>query len=129
MTGLRTLYLMPGTSYKWNTTQILCFRKYQSIFPSLHTMSAHDDDKTAETAQFLEVKEGDNSQLPSPVSAQTPKSKPKLPMAVIIPVWMAISISVIIYNNYLYNTLEFRFPVFLVTWHLTFAVSSPIFNF
>ncbi|KZV72089.1 TPT-domain-containing protein [Peniophora sp. CONT] len=84
-------------------------------------MSAHDDDKTAETAQFLEVKEGDNSQLPSPVSAQAPKSKPKVPMAVIIPVWMAISISVIIYNNYLYNTLNFKYPVFLVTFHLGFA--------
>ena len=86
-------------------------------------MSAHDDDKAAETAQFLEVKEGDHSNdLPSPVSAQTPKSKPKLSTAVIIPVWIAISSSVIIYNNYLYNTLNFKYPVFLVTFHLGFAV-------
>jgi len=34
---------------------------------------------------------------------------------------MALSVSVILYNNHLYNTLEFKFPVFLVTWHLTFA--------
>jgi hypothetical protein len=33
-----------------------------------------------------------------------------------------LSSTVIIYNNYLYNTLNFKFPVFLVTWHLGFAV-------
>ena len=86
-------------------------------------MSAHDDDKAAETAQFLEVKEDDGaSPLPSPVSAQTPKQKPKLSTAVIIPIWIAISSSVIIYNNYVYNTLNFKYPVILVTFHLGFAV-------
>ncbi|KAJ7726272.1 TPT-domain-containing protein [Mycena maculata] len=59
--------------------------------------------------------------LPAPVSAPAAKSKPKISTAVIIPIWMALSVSVILYNNYLYNTLEFKFPVFLVTWHLTFA--------
>lgn len=38
----------------------------------------------------------------------------------IIPVWM-LSSSVIIYNNYLYNNLNFKFPVFLATFHLGFA--------
>jgi hypothetical protein len=33
---------------------------------------------------------------------------------------------VIIYNNYLYITLEFKYPVFLVTWHLSFAVRVPL---
>jgi len=28
---------------------------------------------------------------------------------------------VILYNNHLYTVLDFKFPVFLVTWHLTFA--------
>ncbi|KZV98117.1 TPT-domain-containing protein [Exidia glandulosa HHB12029] len=41
--------------------------------------------------------------------------------AAIIPIWMALSASVILYNNYVYNTLEFPYPVFLVTWHLTFS--------
>ncbi|GBE83853.1 TPT-domain-containing protein [Sparassis latifolia] len=61
--------------------------------------------------------------LPSPVSAPVPRSSKstKLSAAAIIPIWIVLSSSVIIYNNYLYNTLEFRFPVFLVTWHLTFA--------
>lgn len=34
---------------------------------------------------------------------------------------MALSSAVILYNNYLYSTLQFRYPVFVVTWHLTFA--------
>lgn len=59
--------------------------------------------------------------LPHPIS--TPQQKPKLTAAIIIPIWIALSSSVIIYNNYIYNTLYFRYPVFLVTWHLGFAVS------
>ncbi|KAG6873683.1 hypothetical protein C0995_012617 [Termitomyces sp. Mi166 len=57
--------------------------------------------------------------LPSPASAPPPK--PKLTAATIIPIWIVLSSAVIIYNNYLYNSLYFRFPVFTVTWHLTFA--------
>ena len=49
--------------------------------------------------------------------------RPKISAAMIIPIWMFLSSSVIIYNNYIYNTLGFEFPVFLVTWHLCFAVS------
>lgn len=60
--------------------------------------------------------------LPSPAIAATPKPKPKLSAAMIIPVWIVLSSAVIIYNNYLYNTLAFKYPVWLVTWHLTFAV-------
>lgn len=79
---------------------------------------------------MLEAHEKDQGELlPSPVSATTPragsgsKQQPKLSATMIIPVWIVLSSSVIIYNNYLYNTLQFRFPVFLVTWHLSFAVS------
>ncbi|KAJ7275715.1 TPT-domain-containing protein [Mycena rebaudengoi] len=61
------------------------------------------------------------SSLPPPVSVAPSKPKPTLSVAVIIPVWMAFSMTVILYNNYLYNTLEFKFPVFLVTWHLLFS--------
>lgn len=62
--------------------------------------------------------------LPSPVIAATPKPKLTLSTPVIIPIWILLSSTVIIYNNYLYNTLNFKYPVFTVTWHLTFAVSS-----
>ena len=77
-------------------------------------------------SQMLEVKldnEGSKDVLPSPVSATTARqNKLSLSASTIIPIWIVLSSSVIIYNNYLYNTLEFKFPVFLVTWHLTFAV-------
>jgi hypothetical protein len=61
--------------------------------------------------------------LPEPATARpsTP-SRPKLSAAMIIPIWMILSASVILYNNYLYNTLYFPYPVFTVTWHLIFAV-------
>lgn len=76
--------------------------------------------------QMLEVKleEGAEDALPSPVSAAAarPANKTKLSASAIIPIWIVLSSSVIIYNNYLYNTLQFKYPVFLVTFHLTFAV-------
>jgi hypothetical protein len=63
------------------------------------------------------------SMLPSPAIAQNQRQKPKLKVSapVVIPIWIVLSSSVIIYNNYLYNTLDFQYPVFTVTWHLTFA--------
>ncbi|PVF97359.1 TPT-domain-containing protein [Serendipita vermifera] len=58
------------------------------------------------------------SQIPT-VSIGGAKVKPTA--AFIVPIWILLSSSVIIYNNYLYNTLQFKYPVFLVTWHLIFA--------
>ena len=94
-----------------------------------------DTDK-ASSAHFLntskseidissDIRSGSSSPLPTPASASQPKSKYKLSAAAIIPIWIVLSSSVIIYNNYLYNTLNFRFPVFLVTFHLGFAVRIP----
>jgi hypothetical protein len=82
-----------------------------------------------EQAQFLNSKpeqEADDvvGPLPSPASASCSKSKTKLSAAMIIPIWIVLSSGVIIYNNYLYNTLNFKFPVFLVTFHLGFAVRA-----
>jgi len=55
-------------------------------------------------------------------SSSTPSQpKPTLSAATIIPIWICLSSAVIIYNNYIYNTVEFKYPVFLVTFHLTFA--------
>lgn len=99
------------------------------------TMPSDKDYASAPTAeeekrgQMLEVElQEDADALPSPVSAATPRpAAKKLTAAAIIPVWICLSSAVIIYNNYLYNTLEFKFPVFLVTWHLTFAVRTEAF--
>ncbi|KAI0828642.1 TPT-domain-containing protein [Trametes gibbosa] len=79
-----------------------------------------------EQGQMLEVREEKHQGdlLPSPVSATAPRpsaNKSKVSAAMIIPIWIILSSAVIIYNNHLYNTLQFRYPVFLVTWHLTFA--------
>ena len=83
-------------------------------------------DEPAEEQQMLEVTLDRNDVLPSPVSANVPAksgNKYALSASAIIPIWIVLSSAVIIYNNYLYNTMQFKYPVFLVTWHLTFAVS------
>ncbi|KAJ3512747.1 hypothetical protein NLJ89_g3337 [Agrocybe chaxingu] len=91
----------------------------------------HDQEKQAAEQALLEVKLPSSSssaslELPSPISAQQPKATPtaakyKLSATAVVPVWIVLSSAVIIYNNYLYNTRAFKYPVFLVTWHLTFA--------
>ena len=68
-----------------------------------------------------EKSDNQSSPLPTPVSASPPKPKSSLTATAIIPVWILLSSAVIIYNNYLYNTLAFPYPVFTVTWHLFFA--------
>ncbi|KAJ7185639.1 TPT-domain-containing protein [Mycena filopes] len=89
---------------------------------------ASDHDDKIEAIPLASMKDGElqaesssSSSLPAPVSATPSKAKPKVHIAVIIPIWMAFSVSVILYNNHLYQTLDFKYPVFLVTWHLTFA--------
>lgn len=82
-----------------------------------------------ETQQMLQVSvplgsSSSSLDLPSPASAQprlSTAAKYGLSSTVIIPVWIVLSSSVIIYNNYMYNTLKFEYPVFLVTFHLGFA--------
>jgi hypothetical protein len=81
----------------------------------LYSTPMSTDEKTIDS--FKES----SSPLPTPVSASPPKPKLKLTATAIIPVWIVLSSSVIIYNNYLYNTLAFPYPVFTVTWHLFFA--------
>lgn len=74
--------------------------------------------------QMLSTQKDANEDLPPPVSAQVPRQKQIVSAAAIIPIWIILSSTVILYNNHLYTTLNFRYPVFLVTWHLTFAVRS-----
>src|SRR6266550_3921448 len=81
------------------------------------------DMQDSSESKLLQRDDNHEAPLPTPVSTNTPKPKSKLSAAVIIPIWIVLSSTVIIYNNYLYNTLNFKFPVFLVTFHLGFAVS------
>jgi len=65
-----------------------------------------------------------DSPLPTPVTQNAPKTtnnSAKVSAAVIIPIWIVVSMSVILFNKYIFSSLEFKYPVFLVTWHLTFA--------
>ena len=83
----------------------------------------HDTEKMA-SVELNDLRNHD-SELPPPAIAhhqQEPRTRAKLSATTIIPVWIVLSSGVIIYNNYIYNTLHFKYPVFLVTWHLTFAV-------
>ncbi|KAL1311544.1 hypothetical protein AAFC00_001664 [Neodothiora populina] len=41
--------------------------------------------------------------------------------AVYIGVWITLSSSVILFNKWILDTAQFRFPIFLTTWHLAFA--------
>lgn len=83
----------------------------------LHDEKPHPRDIPLKEVEDLQAE----ISLPSPVIATISKPKAALSASAIIPVWICLSSSVIIYNNYLYNTLNFKYPVFLVTWHLTFA--------
>ncbi|KAF9445534.1 TPT-domain-containing protein [Macrolepiota fuliginosa MF-IS2] len=87
----------------------------------MSSSSSSLDEKQQFIDTELKANEGSQSPLPTPVSASQPKSKPQITATAIIPIWIALSSAVIIYNNYLYNTLNFKYPVFLVTWHLVFA--------
>jgi len=73
------------------------------------------------TDQSMSGQKESSGDLPTPVSAQVARAKTKVSAAAIIPIWIILSSTVILYNNHLYSTLNFRYPVFLVTWHLTFA--------
>ncbi|KAF8644896.1 hypothetical protein AX16_008180 [Volvariella volvacea WC 439] len=97
-------------------------------------MSKHNEDKydsqhMLEPKSSLDDHNGRDVSLPSPVTTSAPSAsntKSKSPTkglsaATIIPIWIVLSSAVIIYNNHLYNKLNFKYPVFTVTWHLTFA--------
>ncbi|EIW78337.1 TPT-domain-containing protein [Coniophora puteana RWD-64-598 SS2] len=48
----------------------------------------------------------------------------RLGAAAIIPIWIILSASVIIFNNHIYANYDFPYPIFLVTWHLAFAATG-----
>lgn len=85
------------------------------------------DQEKQDVQESLKVPTSDSLDLPSPITAPAPKSqtptatKWKVSATIIIPIWIVLSSSVIMYNNYVYNNRKFKFPVFLVTWHLVFA--------
>ncbi|KAL1642269.1 hypothetical protein SLS58_005609 [Diplodia intermedia] len=70
------------------------------------------DDERAESSQFL----------PAPATAQEPEDKlAAIPVWIFAVFWIAASGGVILFNKWILHTLKFSFPIFLTTWHLTFA--------
>lgn len=105
----------------WFLTKLL--RRPPCFILSTMSSTATDQEKYEIQDMQLKAPTSNSLDLPSPITAQAPKSQPKykLSATIIIPIWIVLSSSVIMYNNYVYNTRHFKFPVFLVTWHLTFA--------
>ncbi|KAG0142198.1 hypothetical protein CROQUDRAFT_243341 [Cronartium quercuum f. sp. fusiforme G11] len=81
-----------------------------------HTVFDLDEDVSSSGPVNSHVTTG--QQLPTP--AQAPPKKPLHPV-VIISIWIVLSSSVIIYNKYILSDLNFAYPIWLTTWHLTFA--------
>lgn len=84
---------------------------------------------SSETERRLPDRDQLSVSLPLPAMTPSKPQRAKIPAATIIPVWIVLSSAVILYNNRVYNTYGFRYPVFLVTWHLTFAVSLSLLPF
>ncbi|OJD30519.1 uncharacterized protein BKCO1_5900028 [Diplodia corticola] len=57
----------------------------------------------------------------NPDAVQPEPPKAAFHPAVYIAVWISLSSSVIVFNKWILDTAGFRFPIFLTTWHLTFA--------
>jgi len=59
---------------------------------------------------------------PAVVEAQ-PKKSGGIPSYVYIAVWISLSSAVIIFNKWILHTKQFRYPIFLTTWHLIFSTA------
>ncbi|WVO17711.1 hypothetical protein L204_105409 [Cryptococcus depauperatus] len=90
----------------------------EQSFPLNAMPRASDVNNDLTHGERLEIRISD----PRPPSNQ-PK-KVVIPAIIIIPIWMACSISVILYNKYVFTGLNFPFPTFLTTWHLLFSAIS-----
>jgi hypothetical protein len=49
------------------------------------------------------------------------KTKIHLKLILLIPIWVILNLGVIISNNYIWHTLDFKFPLFLIAWQFTFT--------
>ncbi|KAL1978380.1 hypothetical protein VTN31DRAFT_1239 [Thermomyces dupontii] len=69
--------------------------------------------------------EGNNAPVLPTVNPSAPKpaetKKFSVPAAVYVIAWIALSSAVILFNKHLLDYANFRFPIVLTTWHLSFA--------
>lgn len=57
----------------------------------------------------------------NPEAEKTQPAKAAIPSFVYVIVWISLSSSVILFNKWILDTLNFRYPVILTTYHLSFA--------
>ncbi|KAI5863394.1 TPT-domain-containing protein [Durotheca rogersii] len=57
----------------------------------------------------------------NPEAEKPQPPKPTIHPAFYVATWIGLSSSVILFNKWILDTLEFRYPVILTTYHLTFA--------
>ncbi|KAJ9165042.1 TPT-domain-containing protein [Coniochaeta hoffmannii] len=57
----------------------------------------------------------------NPEAEKTQPPKAAIPSFVYVIVWISLSSSVILFNKWILDTLNFRYPVILTTYHLSFA--------
>ncbi|KAJ5648182.1 sugar phosphate/phosphate translocator [Penicillium lividum] len=57
----------------------------------------------------------------NPAAEKQEAPKAALHPVVYVSIWITLSSSVILFNKYLLDYANFRFPIILTTWHLTFA--------
>ncbi|KAF2402230.1 TPT-domain-containing protein [Trichodelitschia bisporula] len=62
---------------------------------------------------------------PAAVKSEPPKHL--IPAWVYIAVWIALSSAVIVFNKWILDRRNFRYPIFLTTWHLIFATAMTQF--
>ncbi|GJD01923.1 triose-phosphate transporter [Colletotrichum higginsianum] len=71
-----------------------------------------------------EVPRGENGSILPTTNPDVEKSQPskaQIHPALYVIVWISLSSSVILFNKWILDTLNFRYPVILTTYHLTFA--------
>ncbi|PSR83242.1 duf250 domain protein membrane protein [Coniella lustricola] len=70
-----------------------------------------------------EVAREQNAVLPTvnPDAQKSDVSKVSIPSAVYVAVWISLSSSVILFNKWVLDTLQFHYPVILTTYHLIFS--------
>ncbi|OLN95311.1 putative sugar phosphate/phosphate translocator [Colletotrichum chlorophyti] len=79
------------------------------------------DEKTRVSGEVPRGENGSILPTTNPVLEKSQSSKTQIHPALYVIVWISLSSSVILFNKWILDTLNFRYPVILTTYHLTFA--------
>lgn len=80
-------------------------------------MSAQEKDRVSGDLE----RDSGSPVLPVVEPEKAQPAKPALPAAVYVVAWIAASSAVILFNKWLLDTKQFKFPIFLTAWHLLFG--------